>query len=364
MIEPAAPATVSSAAIDPHDLRQRIEQWSLELGFNETRITDLELAPHVEHLQQWLAAGHHGEMDYLATQLPLRAHPASLLANVQRAVVVRMDYLHADTRPVQVLNTPEQAYVSRYALGRDYHRVMRPRLARLANQINRHVGHGGFRACVDSAPVLEKALAERAGLGWFGKNTLILNRHAGSWFFLGVLLTDLPLPLDSPTVREHCGKCSACLDVCPTKAFVGPKQLDARRCISALTIEFAGSSPIELRGLMGNRIFGCDDCQLVCPWNRFAKRPALGEFASQHGLDQVTLLQLFGWSAEDFEQRSRGSPIRRLSYEQWQRNIAVALGNAPASQAIDDALQARAANASALVREHCEWALRNRSGAA
>ncbi len=364
MIEPVAPATTSATAagIDPHDLRQRIEQWSHELGFNETRITDLELAPHLEHLQQWLAAGHHGEMDYLATQLPLRARPSSLLANAQRAVVVRMDYLHADTLPVQVLKAPEQAYVSRYALGRDYHRVMRPRLARLANQINRHVGHGGFRACVDSAPVLEKALAERAGLGWFGKNTLILNRHAGSWFFLGVLLTDLPLPLDSPTVREHCGKCSACLDVCPTKAFVGPRQLDARRCISYLTIEFTGSIPVELRSMMGNRIFGCDDCQLVCPWNRFAKRPALGEFASQNGLDQVTLLQLFSWSAEDFEQRSVGSPIRRLSYEQWQRNIAVALGNAPASEAIDHALRVRAANASALVREHCEWALDNRSG--
>ena len=357
---PAAPAAPAASALDPHGLRQRIEQWSLALGFNEARITDLELSPHLEYLRQWLAEGHHGEMDYMATQLPLRAQPSALLANAQRAIVVRMDYLHTDSLPVQVLNSPEQAYVSRYALGRDYHRVMRPRLARLANQINQHVGQGGFRACVDSAPVLEKALAERAGLGWFGKNTLILNRHAGSWFFLGVLLTDLPLPLDSPTVREHCGRCSACLDVCPTQAFTGPKQLDARRCISYLTIEFTGSIPVQLRSMMGNRIFGCDDCQLVCPWNRFAKRPALGDFASQNGLDQATLLQLFSWSADEFERRSMGSPIRRLSYEQWQRNIAVALGNAPPSLAVDHALRERAASTTALVREHCEWALQHR----
>jgi epoxyqueuosine reductase len=371
---------------DFQQLRQRIDTWCSELGFAESRVTDLQLAPHVRYLQAWLDAGHHGEMAYMAEQLPVRANPARLLKGVQRAIVVRMDYLHDDDGARAQLADGTRGYVSRYALGRDYHKAMRPRLGRLATLINRDVGHGGFRACVDSAPVFEKALAERAGLGWFGKNTLILNRQAGSWFFLGVLLTDLPLPIDpAPTppdafgdadsdvdvsrqqvrdtlVRGHCGSCRACLDICPTNAFVGPRQLDARRCISYLTIELEGAIPEELRPLMGNRIFGCDDCQLVCPWNRYAQLPKVPDFVARDGLDAKTLVELFGWTAEEFELRSLGSPLRRIGYARWLRNVAVALGNAPHSQTVVEALMARRNDDSALVREHVAWALARQGG--
>ena len=324
----------------------------------------------------------------MADQLPVRADPSRLLRGVQRAIVVRMDYLQDATHARAVLADRNLGYVSRYALGRDYHKVMRPRLGRLANLINRDTAGGGYRACVDSAPVFEKALAERAGLGWFGKNTLILDRDAGSWFFLGVLLTNLPLPVDAPAApatredtaarddtateedaatrddagtstlaRGHCGSCSACLDVCPTKAFIGPRQLDARRCISYLTIEFGGVIPEELRPAMGNRIFGCDDCQLVCPWNRYAQRPLLPDFDARNGLDGSTLVTLFAWTDEEFEAHSLGSPLRRIGHELWLRNVAIALGNAPPSPEALAALQARSAHPSALVREHVAWAL-------
>jgi epoxyqueuosine reductase len=360
-------------------LRTRIDAWCRELGFAANRVTDIALEPHVARLREWLDAGHHGEMAYMAEQLPVRADPSRLLRGVRRAIVVRMDYLHDAEGARAVLADATRGYVSRYALGRDYHKVMRPRLGRLANLIKRDAAAGGFRGCVDSAPVFEKALAERAGLGWFGKNTLILDRDAGSWFFLGVLLTDLPLPIDtrddgpgeppdeaSPAVqRGHCGSCTACLDVCPTKAFVGPRQLDARRCISYLTIEFEGVIPEDLRPAIGNRIFGCDDCQLVCPWNRYARVPQVPDFAARNGLDGSALTTLFGWSEEEFEANSLGSPLRRIGHVLWLRNVAVALGNAPPSAEVLAALAARSTHPSALVREHVAWALeRQRAGLA
>ena len=370
-----------------HSLRTRIDAWCHELGFAANRVTDIAVEPHVARLRAWLDAGHHGEMAYMAKQLPVRADPSRLLRGVRRAIVVRMDYLHDAEGARAVLADATRGYVSRYALGRDYHKVMRPRLGRLASLIKRDAAAGGFRGCVDSAPVFEKALAERAGLGWFGKNTLILDRDAGSWFFLGVLLTDLPLPVDTPAdtrewipgsdegsarddaaaapARGHCGSCTACLDVCPTKAFVGPRQLDARRCISYLTIEFEGVIPEELRPAMGNRIFGCDDCQLVCPWNRYARVPGIPDFAARNGLDGSALTTLFGWSEDEFEAHSLGSPLRRIGHVLWLRNVAVALGNAPPSAEVLAALEARSAHPSALVREHVAWALaRQRAGLA
>ena len=260
-------------------------------------------------------------------------------------------------RMAEVLASPGKAYLSRYALGRDYHKLIRKRLQQLAERMQATIGPFGYRAFVDSAPVLEKALAQQAGLGWIGKNTLLLNKQAGSWFFLGELFTDLPLPLDAPHEREHCGRCQACLDVCPTAAFVGPRQLDARRCISYLTIELKGAIPEELRPLIGNRVFGCDDCQLVCPWNRFARPTAQGDFQPRHGLDNAELAELFRWNEEEFLARTEGSPLRRAGYERWLRNLAVGLGNAPSSIPVLEALELRREHPSALVREHVEWAL-------
>ncbi|MFC2971836.1 tRNA epoxyqueuosine(34) reductase QueG [Azotobacter bryophylli] len=343
---------------DLANLAQSIKDWGRELGFQQVGIAGVDLQEHEAYLQRWLAAGHQGEMDYMTAHGSKRSRPAELVPGTLRVISLRMDYLPGDTWMSERLAEPEKAYVSRYALGRDYHKLIRKRLQHLAERIQEVIGPFGYRAFVDSAPVLEKALAEQAGLGWIGKNTLLLNRKAGSWFFLGELFVDLPLPVDEPHAGEHCGRCTACLDICPTAAFVGPRQLDARRCISYLTIELKGSIPEELRPLIGNRVFGCDDCQIVCPWNRFARPSAEGDFQPRHGLDNATLAELFLWTEEQFLSRTEGSPLRRAGYERWLRNLAVGLGNAPSTIVALEALKARRDDPSALVREHVAWALR------
>ena len=348
---------MSTSAPDLAALAQSLKEWGRELGFQQVGIAGIELGEHEAHLERWLAAGHHGEMDYMAAHGHKRARPAELVPGTLRVISLRMDYLPGDTRMAEVLASPDKAYLSRYALGRDYHKLIRKRLQQLAERMQAAVGPFGYRAFVDSAPVLEKALAQQAGLGWIGKNTLLLNKQAGSWFFLGELFTDLPLPLDAPHQREHCGRCQACLDICPTAAFVGPRQLDARRCISYLTIELKGSIPVELRAPIGNRVFGCDDCQLVCPWNRFARPSAQADFQPRHGLDNAELAALFRWTEEEFLARTEGSPLRRAGYERWLRNLAIGLGNAPTSIPVVTALELRREHPSALVREHVEWAL-------
>ncbi len=334
-----------------------IKQWGRELGFQQIAITDLDVTVYRERYKRWLGEGRHGEMKYLERRMELRFDPSRLVAGSCRAIVARMDYQPPDTQPLQILEQPDLGYISRYALGRDYHKVVRGRLRALARRINDRDGAVQLRAFTDSAPILEKALAEKAGLGWIGKHTLLLNRSAGSWFFLGEVLTDLPLPIDSPTPEDHCGRCRACITVCPTAAITGPRQLDARRCISYLTIEYKGAIPLELRAPIGNRIFGCDDCQLVCPWNRFAQASAEADFLPRHALDRTPLLDLFGWSEVEFLARTEGSALRRINYEQWQRNVAVALGNAPFDPRIVAALRQSRVDASVLVAEHIDWAL-------
>ncbi|WP_165669609.1 tRNA epoxyqueuosine(34) reductase QueG [Metapseudomonas otitidis] len=339
------------------ELADSIKTWGRELGFQQVGISDVDLGEHEAHLQRWLEAGHHGEMEYMAAHGSKRSHPDELVPGTLRVVSLRMDYLPGDTRMAQVLGEPEKAYVSRYALGRDYHKLIRKRLQQLADRIQAAIGPFGHRAFVDSAPVLEKAIAEKAGLGWIGKNTLVLNRKAGSYFFLGELFVDLPLSVDAPHGSEHCGRCTACMDICPTAAFVAPYQLDARRCISYLTIELKGSIPEALRPLIGNRVFGCDDCQIVCPWNRFARPSDQGDFQPRHNLDNTELASLFAWTEEEFLSRTEGSPLRRAGYERWLRNLAVGLGNAPSTVPVLEALRARRDHPSELVREHVRWAL-------
>ncbi len=353
---------MSAQELDLVALTASIRQWAAELGFQQLGISDTELDEDAARLDAYLAAGYHGEMAYMASHGTMRSRPAELVPGTLRVISVRMDYLPEDTRMAQMLAQPEQAYISRYALGRDYHKLIRKRLQQLAEKITAAIGPFGYRAFVDSAPVMEKPLARKAGLGWMGKNTLILNRKAGSWFFLGELFIDLPLPVDAPQDRDHCGKCSACLDVCPTQAFVGERVLDARRCISYLTIELKGAIPVELRSLMGNRVFGCDDCQLVCPWNRFAKPTQEDDFKPRHDLDNVTLAQLFMWTEEQFLKRTQGSPMRRTGYERWLRNLAVGLGNAPSTIVVLEALRARLDDPSELVQEHVRWALQQHAG--
>jgi epoxyqueuosine reductase len=345
------------------ELAEDIRAWALELGFQQLGITTTDLSADEPRLNAWLAQNMHGEMDYMSRHGPTRAHPEMLVPGTLRVISVRMDYLPAETTPpADLLLQPERAYISRYALGRDYHKVLRRRLQQLADRIEAVCGPFGYRAFTDSAPVLEKPLARNAGLGWIGKHTNLINRSAGSWFFLGELLTDLPLPADEPA-SEHCGTCTACIDVCPTAAIIGPFQLDARRCISYLTIELRGTIPEEFRPLIGNRVYGCDDCQLFCPWNKFAQPSNEGDFAPRNGLDAITLVELFGWTEELWLEKMSGSAIRRIGYEQWLRNIAVALGNAPTVPAIINALESRAADPSALVREHVSWALAQHAAA-
>ncbi len=348
---------MSSAPLDLLALTASIREWAAQLGFQQVGITDINLTEDALRLDAYLAAGYHGEMEYMASHGTMRSRPDELVPGTLRVISVRMDYLPEDTQMAQMLAQPEQAYVSRYALGRDYHKLIRKRLQQLAEKISQEIGPFGHRAFVDSAPVLEKALARKAGLGWVGKNTLILNRKAGSWFFLGELLVDLPLPIDQPDDRDHCGKCTACLQVCPTQAFVGDRVLDARRCISYLTIELKGAIPEDLRPLIGNRVFGCDDCQLVCPWNRFAKPTQEDDFQPRHRLDNSSLVELFMWTEDEFLARTLGSPIRRTGYERWLRNLAVGLGNAPSTIPVLEALKARLEYPSELVREHVRWAL-------
>ncbi|MFH1819870.1 MAG: tRNA epoxyqueuosine(34) reductase QueG [Pseudomonadota bacterium] len=338
-------------------LAQQIKQWGRELGFAAVGITDGELSTAEAGLQAWLDRGFHGEMNYMAAHGTKRSRPAELVPGTARVISARLDYFPpASADPHAVLADTGAAYVSRYALGRDYHKVLRNRLQSLAEKISAEIGDHHFRVFTDSAPVMEVELATKSGLGWRGKHTLLLNRQHGSWFFLGEIYTNLPLPVDTPEV-EHCGTCHACIDVCPTQAIIAPYTLDARRCISYLTIELKGSIPLELRPLIGNRIYGCDDCQLVCPWNRFAQTAALPDFAVRNGLDSAQLVDLFAWSEADFNDRLAGSSIRRIGHERWLRNIAVALGNAPASPEIKAALNARLDHPSGLVREHVTWAL-------
>jgi len=339
------------------DLAQQIRQWGSELGFQQLGFSDIELADHEEHLNNWLSKGFHGDMHYMQRHGTRRSRPQELEPGTIRVISARMDYLPETAQDIEsLLKDSTKGIISRYALGRDYHKLMRKRLQKLAQKIEQHSGPFGYRVFVDSAPVLEKALAEKAGLGWIGKHSNLINQQAGSWFFLGEIYTDLPLPVDKPAA-EHCGACTRCIDICPTRAIVAPYTVDARRCISYLTIELRSSIPEELRPLMGNRIYGCDDCQLVCPWNRFARPTRETDFEPRHGLDAAQLVSLFQWTEEQFLHRTEGSAIRRIGFECWLRNIAVALGNARSSDAVIGALQSRLKYANAMVREHVEWAL-------
>ena len=350
-------------SIDLHAAKLELLSRARELGFGQLGVASVDIPEDEQHLLRWLEAGFHGEMDYMQRHGVLRSRPADLVPGTVRVISVRMDYWPGAARDAgEVLGDGTLGYVSRYALGRDYHKVLRRALASLAESLARQIGPFGYRVCVDSAPVLEKALARNAGLGWIGKHTNLIARDAGSWFFLGEILTDLPLPLDPPA-SAHCGTCQACLPACPTAAIIAPYRLDARRCISYLTIEHHSSIPVELRPALGNRIYGCDDCQIVCPWNKFARDAAHPDFKARHGLDAPRLAALFGWTAAEFDERMRGSAIYRIGFERWSRNIAVALGNAPTSEEVVCALEARREDDSPLVREHVEWALeRHRTG--
>jgi len=379
-----------------HALARNIKTWGRELGFGAIGISDTDLSAAEAPLAAWLEAGCHGEMDYMAKHGMKRARPAELVAGTLRVITARIAYLPAhamsgkpgesepqeappseDWRAVEHarLADPSAAVVSIYARGRDYHKVMRNRLQHLSEKIQAEIGAFGYRVFTDSAPVLEVELAQKAGIGWRGKHTLLLQRDAGSLFFLGEIYVDVPLPTDAETSPEvapetpgsHCGSCSRCIDACPTGAIVGPYKVDARLCISYLTIELKGSIPVEMRPLIGNRVYGCDDCQLVCPWNKFAQAAPVADFDVRHGLDRASLVELFGWSADDFDTRMQGSAIRRIGYESWLRNLAVGMGNAlrasrdalsaEAREAIVEALRRRADDPSALVREHVQWAL-------
>jgi len=343
------------------ELARQIRTWGQELGFQQVGFSDINLAKHETHLNNWLARDFHGEMDYMQRHGTRRSRPEELHPGTIRVISVRLDYLPDSAGDVEaLLHDSSKGVVSRYALGRDYHKMMRKRLQKLAQQIEEQTGPFGYRVFVDSAPVLEKALAEKSGLGWIGKHSNLINKKAGSWFFLGEIFTDLPLPIDTP-VANHCGDCTSCIDICPTRAIVAPYTVDARRCISYLTIELRGSIPEEFRPLMGNRIYGCDDCQLVCPWNRFAKPTEETDFAPRHGLDAPDLIELFQWSEEQFLKRTEGSPIRRIGHQSWLRNIAVALGNATTSGPVIDALKSHLEHSSTMVREHVEWALSRHS---
>lgn len=343
--------------INADDVVAQIRQWGTELGFQQIGIASVDISADEERLMHWLALRRHGAMEYMSRHGRRRARPQELVPGTIRVISARMDYLPPDAEsPYAVLANPQLGYVSRYALGRDYHKLLRRRLAQLAEKIEARCAGTSYRAFVDSGPILEKAFARDAGLGWIGKHTNLLNRLAGSWFFLGEILTDLPLPIDTPTTA-HCGTCRACIDVCPTQAIVAPYELDATRCISYLTIELRDSIPVEFRKAMGNRIYGCDDCQLVCPWNKFAKLSVEKDFAVRHRLDAPQLIDLLRWSEEEFLARTEGSAIRRIGHECWLRNIAVALGNAPTSDEVVRALLSRLGHESAMVREHVEWAL-------
>jgi len=354
------------SAIQLQSLAADIKRWGRELGFQQVGISDVQLTEDEQHLVKWLEQSFHGDMEYMQRHGTKRSRPAEMIPGTLRVISVRMDYWPVTARNAHdALEDQTHGYVARYALGRDYHKVLRSKLAALGERINTEINQGElhqhqYRAFVDSGPILEKALARNAGLGWIGKHTNLINRDAGSWFFLGELLTNLPLPTD-PAATNHCGTCTACIEVCPTRAIVAPYKLDARRCISYLTIELRTSIPEEFRTAIGNRIYGCDDCQLFCPWNKFATPTDESDFTPRHRLDSSSLIELFAWGEDDFLNRTQGSAIRRIGYECWLRNIAVALGNAPTSDAIIAALNNRVNHPSVLVREHVDWALRKHS---
>jgi len=346
-----------NTALTKIDLLEDLQAWAKSFGFQQLGISDVDLSEADQQLHNWLKAGFHGEMDYMARHGELRTHPEQLVPGTIRVISVRMDYWpEHSVEPWSVLNNDNLGFVSRYALGRDYHKLMRKRLQKLAQKIQTEIADMGFRVFCDSAPVMEKAIAQKAGIGWVGKHSNILNREHGSYFFLGEIYTDLPLAVTQST-SDHCGSCVACIDICPTQAIVSPYTVDARRCISYLTIELRGAIPIELRSMMGNRIYGCDDCQLVCPWNKFAQVSQEGDFSPRHDLDAPQLLELFSWTEQMFLDKLAGSPIRRIGYECWLRNIAVALGNASYSAAVIAALNARLSDCSEMVKEHIHWAL-------
>lgn len=355
-------SSFSQAMPDPPAFARKVRLFSRELGFQRCGISGIELGADEDYLREWLAQGLYGSMEWMARHGDKRSRPQELIPGTLRVISVGLDYGRNDGEEAwTTLADGERAYVARYALGRDYHKLMRQRLQKLAERIQEEIGPFGHRVFVDSAPVLERALARNAGLGWIGKHTCLIDRDGGSWFFLGEIYVDLPLPVDEPA-SAHCGSCMKCIDICPTQAIVAPYRLDARRCISYLTIEHEGSIPEELRPAIGNRIFGCDDCQLVCPWNKFAKRTDEPDFRARNDLDVATLPQLFAWTEEEFLSRSEGSAIRRSGHERWLRNIAVALGNAPTTAEVLHSLEARREGSSEVVREHVAWALARHTG--
>ncbi len=342
--------------INHEKLAQNIKQWGKTLGFQEVGIADVDLSQYKKGFQDWLEQGFHGEMDYMARHGDMRFHPEQLHPGTLRVITVRMDYLPEDLLIASTLSDPTKGYISRYALGRDYHKVLRARLKKLAQQIQQACEELDARPFVDTGPLLERPLAQKSGIGWIGKNSLLLNKEAGSFFFLGELLINLPLPVDQPQ-EDACGSCQACLQLCPTQAIVSPGVVDSRRCISYLTIEFDGVIPEEFRAPMGNRIYGCDDCQLVCPWNREAQASIENDFKPRNELHSPQLLELFTWTEDEFLSKTQGSPIRRIGHRSWLRNIAIALGNAPASEDNVDALKSRLAEADPILTEHLEWAI-------
>lgn len=349
---------------DYQKLASHIKQWARQAGFDDCGITHTDLSEDEVRLFNWLDAGHHGEMQWMASHGTKRSRPAELEPGTLSVISVRLDYLPEPAKDaLSALTSPETAYVSRYALGRDYHKLMRKRLQKLAERIRNETGDYAYRVFTDSAPVLEKALARKAGLGWVGKHSNLIHRDGGSWFFLGEIYTDLPLPADAPFAEEHCGTCRACIDACPTGAIIEPYVIDARRCISYLTIELKGAIPEPYRKAIGNRIYGCDDCQLFCPWTRFSETTAEADFLPRQKLDQQTLVALFAWDEPTFLKNTEGSAIRRIGHSRWLRNIAVALGNAPGSAEVIDALRRRADTKDELVREHVSWALKQHGAA-
>ena len=349
---------MSSKQIDKIKLKKYIKDWGHDLGFQQIGITTTKLKEDETYLLNWLEQGRHGEMTYMASHGTRRSRPDELVPGTISVISARMDYFPPSSKhPSTVLNDNKLAYISRYALGRDYHKLIRQRLQKLANKIESHYGEFGYRCFVDSAPVLEKALARNAGLGWIGKHSNLINPKAGSWFFLGEIYTNLPLEPDEKFIGHHCGTCNACIDICPTNAIIGPMEVDARKCISYLTIELRTSIPIEYRKMIGNRVYGCDDCQLICPWNKFAKNTEEDDFRVRHGLDEPTLVDLFNWTEEEFLKNTEGSAIRRIGYDCWSRNIAVGLGNATTTDEIIKALLSRKDDPSEMVREHIAWAL-------
>jgi len=345
------------STLDPLTLAEQIRTKGNQLGFQAVHFSAPDLSSHTDNFQRWIDAGFNGDMDWLARNGDKRFDGDSLHPGTKTVIAVRMDYLPADSKSIDILNSPTKAYVARYALGRDYHKVMRKRLTQFGKAIEELAGQHGFRPFVDSAPVMERQIAEQSGLGWIGKNTLLLSPGAGSWFFLGELFTNLKLPYDPPMEKGHCGSCEQCLIDCPTDAFVAPGVLDARKCISYLTIEFSGSIPVELREQMGNRIYGCDDCQLVCPHNRKAPETEEDDFSPRHALDDIDLVTAYSWSESEFLKKTEGSPIRRIGYEQWLRNVTIALGNGHSSEEVVLLLDRKRGCISDLLDEHIDWAL-------